>query len=548
MSTASDRRAAGATRIPFDAMVEVGGALGPSFEARAVNVSGEGMQLRTPYLPEVGQTITCRFEPGSGGTILAEGEVVWADDMGDGGEFGIRFVNLDGPSSVALKRALGIDDEHQGRKVRMHIEGLASPMRARVKSADGANVTAFSELGFLQVGKPLELEDSSTGERRPALIHGVSVEIDGGSRIPQLVVTLRYDDEQARAILASGTGTRDARAVLGEAGMAERSPSDHDASEDEAVDVGIPSLSASATVDEDESLGTNAKNVFARSAAKVSPTVQRWAKSARGKIAALASSRAKGPPDGETPLRRTTAPAPGGGLHTAGRKVVRGEFDRGEEPERRAWLTKKRAGVASVIVLAGVLGFVALRASPETTAPSANAVTPPPAEAVAAPKLATPDAPEPLDPGVVATAEDPFASMVTTPERPQKKGRPAPFGNGPLGMHPNVLRLKMDGHVDKILGASQPTGFTVVLPGRKSLDAAAPLAAQDPRIAAIQVANEASGAELSVAFKDGVPNYQVRGRGDAIELVLARPGSHGAKAPEAKAPTKSAPKKRRQHH
>src|SRR5271167_1727268 len=46
MST-EDRRAPGATRTPFEGLVEVGGALGPSFEAQAVNVSEEGMQMRT---------------------------------------------------------------------------------------------------------------------------------------------------------------------------------------------------------------------------------------------------------------------------------------------------------------------------------------------------------------------------------------------------------------------------------------------------------------------------------------------------------------------
>ncbi len=66
MSTASDRRAPGTARIPFDAMVEVGGALGPSFEAQAVNLSEEGMSLRTMYLPEVGQPVMCRFEAGYG--------------------------------------------------------------------------------------------------------------------------------------------------------------------------------------------------------------------------------------------------------------------------------------------------------------------------------------------------------------------------------------------------------------------------------------------------------------------------------------------------
>src|SRR6516162_10523424 len=62
MTTEGDRRAQGAERIPFDALVEVGGAKGQPFEAQAVNVSEEGMQLRTAYLPELGQPITCRFD------------------------------------------------------------------------------------------------------------------------------------------------------------------------------------------------------------------------------------------------------------------------------------------------------------------------------------------------------------------------------------------------------------------------------------------------------------------------------------------------------
>ena len=73
----------------------------------------------------------------------------------------------------------------------------------------------------------------------------------------------------------------------------------------------------------------------------------------------------------------------------------------------------------------------------------------------------------------------------------------APFGNGPVH-HGNVLRLKMDGPIEAIEGAQQPTGFTVKIPGRKSLEAAAPLAARDSRIAAIKVANDGAGAELTV--------------------------------------------------
>jgi hypothetical protein len=100
----------------------------------------------------------------------------------------------------------------------------------------------------------------------------------------------------------------------------------------------------------------------------------------------------------------------------------------------------------------------------------------------------------------------------------------APFGNGPVH-HGNVLRLKMDSPIESIEGAQQPTGFTVKIPGRKAVEAAAPLAARDSRIAAIKVANEGAGAELSVTFKDGVPNYQVSARGDMLVIALAPVGT-----------------------
>ncbi|HWL85793.1 MAG TPA: hypothetical protein VNO21_08330, partial [Polyangiaceae bacterium] len=99
----------------------------------------------------------------------------------------------------------------------------------------------------------------------------------------------------------------------------------------------------------------------------------------------------------------------------------------------------------------------------------------------------------------------------------------APFTNGTVS-HGNVLRLKMDGTIEKIQGASQAAGFTVVIPSRRSLEAAAPLAARDGRIASIKVVNDPAGAELSVTFKDGVPNYVVRAKGETLEIVLAAMG------------------------
>jgi hypothetical protein len=105
-----------------------------------------------------------------------------------------------------------------------------------------------------------------------------------------------------------------------------------------------------------------------------------------------------------------------------------------------------------------------------------------------------------------------------------KHARVTPFGNGPVH-HGNVLHLRMDGAIEALEGAQQPTGFTVKVPGRRSLEAAGPLASRDARIAAIKVSNDPAGAELTLAFKDGVPNYQVSAHGDLLVIALAPAGT-----------------------
>ena len=49
-----------------------------------------------------------------------------------------------------------------------------------------------SNLEFLKVGRKLEVEDLEAGGRRQAQIDGVSVAIDPQTRVPQLVVQLRF--------------------------------------------------------------------------------------------------------------------------------------------------------------------------------------------------------------------------------------------------------------------------------------------------------------------------------------------------------------------
>ena len=56
MSVQEDRRDVKSQRIPFDAIVELGDDdPGAAFEAQGVNLSANGMLLRTAYLPDVGQ-------------------------------------------------------------------------------------------------------------------------------------------------------------------------------------------------------------------------------------------------------------------------------------------------------------------------------------------------------------------------------------------------------------------------------------------------------------------------------------------------------------
>ncbi|HEY8040619.1 MAG TPA: PilZ domain-containing protein [Polyangiaceae bacterium] len=520
MST-EDRRAPGALRIPFDGLVEVGGALGPSFEAQCVNLSEEGMLLRTAYLPEAGQPLTCRFDAGPGQNVLASGEVVWAQGAERGGEFAIRFTEMDADSVEALRRACGVAEDapapvQAGSKVRLHIEGLASPMRAKIKDAHSTEITVGSDLGFLQVGKQLELEDAQSGSKRPACIDRVEVAVDPASHVPQLVVTLRYADVQADVEAARGAP----------------SPGSEEGAASEAREADDRAAVEEASI--------RMKGTLARNIARIGPAVERFAQRAKTTIALLARRRGD---DAASP-RRTTAPPPGGGLHTSGRRVVRGEASMTDEagPRPKLKITRRKAAIAGAVMVTAIVGAMILKKAhhdpaAEGAVPPQAAVATTAAAAETTPAFATPPplpAPTPpaIDTGTSFGAMPPSMGSIAaddgsdgSPRAGHKKhGKATPFGNGPVH-HGNMLHIKMDGPIEALEGAQQPTGFAVKIPGRKSLEAAGPLASRDSRIAAIKVSNDPAGAELTVAFKDGVPNYQVSAHGDTLVIALAPEGA-----------------------
>jgi hypothetical protein len=168
------------------------------------------MQVRTKYLPEVDAPLVLRFDH-EGREVVVEGSVAWRSETEGGGDFGIRFTALDSNSVSVLRQLSALERPapleppvqaavpsaaESGAAVKLHIDGLAAPMKARVFQSTSRKVHVGSQLEFLKVGRSLELEDVSGGQKRGAHIESVSVTLDPQTQIPQLVVHLRYEGEE----------------------------------------------------------------------------------------------------------------------------------------------------------------------------------------------------------------------------------------------------------------------------------------------------------------------------------------------------------------
>jgi len=576
MSIQEDRRDAKSQRIPFEAIVELGGEVDPnsSFEAQGVNVSATGMQLRTAYLPEVGQPLLCRF--GSGAQeISAEADVVWRREALRGGEFGIRFTNLDGASAAALWEMCGISrgepgeqsslprpETDPGTRVRLHIDGLGSPMKARVRGSTEDELLVGSNLEFLRVGRSLELEDVDHGGKRPAHIDRVDVEVDRTSHVPQLVVTLRYDDlgPDREPAYASSVHAFDAP---GHAPSVVPNPP-------ELPSAKAPSAASSAAdMSEEMEAARMMRSKFSKAAADLMPKVAELgarAKTTVGLLFSKALERTKGHGDGAP--RRTTSPPPAGALHASGKRVVR-DGDDAELDGRAGGPRRRKIGKKGMVALGGTTGLLTVltamalhksSAQPPGAAPSSSdptAASGQTAESSAGQPGAlqanvplfgptTLSTTEPVAPGSPSQpammpgamghmpaplgASAAPAHMETVDDRGSASdddksrnshAKVAPFGHGKV-VHPTVLHLKTDGEITMLHGARTPTGFTVTVPGRRSMQNGSTLAGRDSRIASVRVSNATSGTELAFQFKDGVPPYLVRAKGHDLQIALGR--------------------------
>ncbi len=651
-----------APRLRYEALVELGAEEVGGFEAESVDVSLDGMRMRTAYLPEVGATLRCRFD-GFGGEIVAEGEVVWCQQEGRGGEFGIRFVGLDAHALTLLGDLCtpeGEGDEAEGdepstpsaalvgTRVRLHIEGLGSPMRARVRDAADGEVLIGSNLEFLKVGRGVELEDVDHNKRRIAHIEHVSVDIDPDSNVPQLVVALSYEAPSAlgrrdvgdeldaieqEELTTAPYRARVAREVRGARAHqieAESTPeptvidtehpsavamNDADAKLDPAssrrervakvppASVAASDIAADGDEDEDDDdlepavkLGasraaarraTETVGAFAR---KLGPTLASASAGAKGVFGSILTTvkqrqlvrreekaRARAP-------KRTTAPPPSvqrraaaalRGKRPTGARKLREQHVKGTDaaPEVEAVETstpepsgRRRAVASAAFAAVAVVGIYfasgQVRSLVGKSPDEVVATAPTAADAAGA----APELPNfPTQPEGVATANVPLfgATPLSTTETvpappdgvdgagdgaaagdeagsPEAPAKASGFGNldkewgvGEVE-DPTVLRLSMDGKIEGITGNETATGFTVVVPGRKSVSSAAGLARKDKRLESVSVVNYPDRAEVTVHFKKEVPAFMVRAQGKRLVVEIATAKKQAAPAPKKK--------------
>ena len=204
MDAGIERRGEKGRRIPLDVLVELlHEDYAEPFEADGVNVGLGGLSMRAPYLPDIGARMMCRFEvPGGGERIEADAEVVWSQDTGKHtGEFGLRFVEIDQAAHRAIRRLVGADgykppvpshpdtiDEHPAPPtVSLSLDGVGSPIVARVIHSGVDGMAVEQELPFLRLRTGVTTPDGRRGR-----IEAVELTVDGDT--PKLLLDVAYDE------------------------------------------------------------------------------------------------------------------------------------------------------------------------------------------------------------------------------------------------------------------------------------------------------------------------------------------------------------------
>ena len=156
----------------LDSWSDASDAFSDSYEADGLDLSASGLRMRSSVLPDVGQRLMCRFDlPEQDAPCEAEGEVVWSNDAGRHGEFGLRFDALSPSVETALARwamdrgptTLPGEDDAAARATsdsrarrnfaRVRLDGVASAIEAEVSLRDELRLEVEQALPFLEIGR-----------------------------------------------------------------------------------------------------------------------------------------------------------------------------------------------------------------------------------------------------------------------------------------------------------------------------------------------------------------------------------------------------------
>jgi hypothetical protein len=117
-----------------------------------------------------------------------------------------------------------------------------------------------------------------------------------------------------------------------------------------------------------------------------------------------------------------------------------------------------------------------------------------------------------------ATSNAGLFEPAVTPS-PRKKST-TEFSSGRLNL-PIVHRIRLNQPGTALRGERTPTGFDIIVPGRKTLESGAAIAKRDGRVAKVTTKNGGDGARVSLRFRSGIPAYKARLRDDYLEIFIS---------------------------
>jgi hypothetical protein len=505
------------------------------------------------------------FDVGDGESEAPAGELADAAGDGDDGEQDVDLAPFEAPAQRGDDPSEQTDNDLPpvvSSTVKLHLAGLATPMRAEVKEQGHRRLDVGSNLEFLRVGRALEVEEVGVGRRRQAEIEGVNVAIDPRSQIPQLILSLRYPEpapsEAPRASEPPPSVTYAKSVGKTSAFSADASESGSDEGEaSELFGVKLPEPMAEALA-RAQRLALRAGEQCARLGLRARRAT-RWFKArAQRPERAVRATRRTAPVFRTPPVQlRPQRGAPASTQRAPAASNVRRDVLAQRALRRYGllallfvtaiglgawWGTGKRtrATASDAPVKTRAIPRPALvEPAPSAATPASNqlvATEPAPStaraeEAAELPRFAAQQPERSLSAAERVLASPPPAArsaplvLENVPSAPARRESAAPVGSSEFSrgkLHlPVIHRLRLDGPAARVVGEPTSSGFNIVIPGRKVLESGAAISKRDRRISRVATRNNGGGAKIAFDFKGTIPAYKIRLRQDFVEIFIS---------------------------